>query len=133
MARTTDIGFVLGVIVVVLVAVVGGAKSMTICSMDSTQLAQCLPAIRGPSPSPPTKECCAVIQKADMHCLCSYKHALPNFGVNPGLAMALPKKCGLNPPPECDGKPPSLASTISRTITISYQECSFLSSCSAGP
>lgn len=95
---------ILGVVVVAMLAEVGGAKAMTICSMDSTELAECLPAIRGFSPSPPSRECCAVLQKADLHCLCNYKSMLPTYGVNPGLAMGLPKLCGLILPPECSRK-----------------------------
>ncbi|KAF8414197.1 hypothetical protein HHK36_002197 [Tetracentron sinense] len=101
MARTSNTALVLGVVVMALITIVGGAKGMTICNMDTTELAQCLPAIQGRSPSPPTKGCCAVMQKADMHCLCTYKSVLPTFGINPALAMALPKKCGLKPPPQC--------------------------------
>ncbi|KAF8409663.1 hypothetical protein HHK36_005742 [Tetracentron sinense] len=103
MAKTSNITLVLGVVVMVLIAILGGAKAMNICNMDSNQLAECLPAMRGPSPSPPTKGCCAVMRVADMHCLCTYKYLLPTVGVDPALAMALPKKCGLNPPPECGG------------------------------
>ncbi|OVA06578.1 Bifunctional inhibitor/plant lipid transfer protein/seed storage helical domain [Macleaya cordata] len=104
MAKTSEIALVLGVLVVmVLIGMEGGAKAMTICNMDSSQLAQCLPSIKGPSPTPPTQGCCDVMKIADMHCLCTYKAILPTFGVDPKLAMGLPKKCNLNAPPECDG------------------------------
>lgn len=83
----------------------GRSEAMTLCNMDAAQLGECLPAIRGPSPTPPTKGCCDVIETADLHCLCGYKNSmlLPSFGVDSKLAVALPTKCLLNPPPECNG------------------------------
>ncbi|KAK1316665.1 putative lipid-transfer protein DIR1 [Acorus calamus] len=95
------------VVVVMVVAAANVGEALEICNMDASRLSGCLPAIRGPSPAPPTQGCCDVIRTSDLHCLCGYKDSslLPSFGVDPKLAMALPRKCHLNPPPECGGKP----------------------------
>ncbi|XP_058070738.1 putative lipid-transfer protein DIR1 [Magnolia sinica] len=93
-----------GLVLVVLLAIaMEGGGAMKICDMDTTQLADCLPSIRGPSPSPPSNGCCDTIRTADLYCLCGYKNSylLPSFGVDPKLAIQLPVKCGLTPPPEC--------------------------------
>lgn len=85
----------------VLIAIARGAINSTICNVDSTELAQCLPTISGKSPPPPTKGCCKVVRRVDMKCLCNYKSVLPSFGANPKLAMALPKKCGMKKRSKC--------------------------------
>ncbi|KAG6637703.1 putative lipid-transfer protein DIR1 [Carya illinoinensis] len=90
-----------GVAVILLIALVGGAKATAICNIDSTKLNQCLPAVSGQSPPPPSKQCCSVVRLANLPCLCSYKSVLPAIGINPVYALALPKKCGLKTPPEC--------------------------------
>ncbi|XP_068640964.1 putative lipid-transfer protein DIR1 [Aristolochia californica] len=104
MAMSSIASVTVVVILLVLTASQGG-EAMTLCNMDAAQLAECLPAIRAPSPSPPSKGCCDVMGTADLHCLCGYKdsYLLPSFGVDPKLAMALPRKCLLTPPPECEG------------------------------
>ncbi|KAL1566983.1 putative lipid-transfer protein DIR1 [Salvia divinorum] len=77
------------------------ATPSTICSVSVSELAQCLPAITGKSPPRPTKECCGVMKKANLRCLCNYKAQFANFGIDPAKAMALPKKCGRNLPRQC--------------------------------
>lgn len=103
MARTSSKVLAQVVVVMVLIAMVGGASAATICNIDTSKLAECLPAVSGRSPPPPTKACCTALLSADLHCLCNYKSALPAFGINPALAMALPKKCGGSLPPNCKG------------------------------
>ncbi|KAL4185291.1 hypothetical protein AMTRI_Chr10g5160 [Amborella trichopoda] len=95
----------LTVIAIVVLVIVEFGNGMEICGMDSGELQQCLPAIRGPSPSAPNPGCCSTIRKADLLCLCSYRDSflLPTFGVDPKLAMALPRECHLIPPPQCEG------------------------------
>ncbi|KAL0294036.1 UNVERIFIED_CONTAM: Upstream activation factor subunit UAF30 [Sesamum calycinum] len=80
------------------------ATPSTICNVRVSELVQCLPAITGKSPPPPTKSCCSVISKANLHCLCNYKSEISKFGVDPAKALALPKKCGLKAPRECTKK-----------------------------
>uniref|UniRef100_A0A2N9GZW0 Bifunctional inhibitor/plant lipid transfer protein/seed storage helical domain-containing protein n=1 Tax=Fagus sylvatica TaxID=28930 RepID=A0A2N9GZW0_FAGSY len=93
------------VLVIMLIALVSyRAKAAAICNIDSTKLTQCLPAVNGQSPPPPTKQCCTVVRHANLPCLCNYKSLLPAFGINPTHALALPKKCGLKTPPQCRGK-----------------------------
>ncbi|KAF5199247.1 Bifunctional inhibitor/plant lipid transfer protein/seed storage helical domain [Thalictrum thalictroides] len=101
MARSFQSFLLFGV--VVMVVMVGGAKSFSICNMDTNQLSQCLPAIQPPV-SPPTTTCCDVIHRANITCLCSYKNLLPTFGVDPGVAMQLPKKCNMTSVPDCASK-----------------------------
>ncbi|KAI5674739.1 hypothetical protein M9H77_15103 [Catharanthus roseus] len=75
-----------------------------VCKVKVSELAECLPAIAGNSPPKPTKECCDVLKKADLHCLCRHKSDLSKFGANPAKALELPKKCGLKAPQECQTK-----------------------------
>ncbi|KAK9091947.1 hypothetical protein Syun_026858 [Stephania yunnanensis] len=104
MAKYTSVSMNLVFLMVMLVVVVGigGANGVAICGMESSELAQCLPAVRPPG-APPTPGCCGVMHHADLHCLCTFKAVLPGLGIDPALAMALPKKCGIAAPPECGG------------------------------
>lgn len=81
----------------------GGAMAISICNIESSKMNLCLPAVSGKSPTQPTEQCCAVVSGAKLSCLCSYKDLLPAFGINPKYALALPKKCGLETPPQCRG------------------------------
>lgn len=96
--------FVKWVVAVLLIALVGGARAVSVCNIDTKQLNPCMPAVTGESPPQPSKKCCKVISKANLPCLCSYKNVLPAVGINPKNALALPKKCGLETPPECKRK-----------------------------
>ncbi|KAH9804024.1 putative lipid-transfer protein DIR1 [Citrus sinensis] len=82
----------------------GGAMAISICNIESSKMNLCLPAVSGKSPTQPTEQCCAVVSGAKLSCLCSYKNLLPAFGINPKYALALPKKCGLETPPQCRGQ-----------------------------
>lgn len=99
--RTSSKALVQVALLLLLIAMVGGASAATLCNVDTSDLANCQPAATGTSPPPPTKACCRVLQSVNLKCLCSYKSALPAFGVDPALAMALPRKCGRSPPPNC--------------------------------
>lgn len=89
-----------------LIAVVEGANEPNICNIPLNRLEQCLPAVTGKNPPPPTKECCSLIKQADLTCLCNYKGALPALDIEPSRAFALPRKCKSNHPvpPPCKGK-----------------------------
>ncbi|KAK4753330.1 hypothetical protein SAY87_022128 [Trapa incisa] len=78
-------------------------EATEVCNIDTDQLAECLPAVTGKSPSPPTRRCCEAIRHGDMNCLCQYKSVLPSLGIPPENAFALPKKCGMNSQPKCRG------------------------------
>ncbi|KAK7276903.1 hypothetical protein RIF29_18051 [Crotalaria pallida] len=101
MAHTSCNTLVQWLVAVFLIALLGGAQAVVICDIDSNKLNVCRAAVTGRYPPPPDETCCAVIRKANLPCLCSYKSVLPAFGINPTNAMALPGKCGLKTPPEC--------------------------------
>ncbi|CAN1290698.1 Putative lipid-transfer protein DIR1 [Linum perenne] len=73
----------------------------TNCRIDPSQLNICRPAVTGTDPPPPSSECCKVVKTSNLPCLCRFKDFLPAFGIDPHHALALPKQCGLNTPPEC--------------------------------
>ncbi|XP_034212899.1 putative lipid-transfer protein DIR1 [Prunus dulcis] len=104
-----------------LIALVGGARAVSICNIDSAKLNECRPAVTGNSPKPPTKKCCDVVHQANLPCLCNYKSAFPAFGINPALAMALPKKCGMSTPRECHGKIPKLCMVTTNMPLIWFE------------
>ncbi|ONK78206.1 uncharacterized protein A4U43_C02F15640 [Asparagus officinalis] len=78
-------------------------RTEAICSMSSEGMEACKPSVSGPSPAPPSEDCCSALRDADLDCLCSYRNSalLPTLGIDPDLAVKLPKKCGLTPPQEC--------------------------------
>lgn len=90
--------------VVLLLFVSVFADATEICNIDTAELAECLPAVTGRSPPPPTRRCCKAIRHADMSCLCRYQSILPAMGIPPGNAFALPKKCRMKSRPRCRGK-----------------------------
>ncbi|KAL1295510.1 hypothetical protein HN51_056389 [Arachis hypogaea] len=87
-------------VVAVLHGCMGELPSM--CNVSIGDLMPCKPAVTPPNPLPPTKECCSVLSKADLKCLCTFKDSplLPSLGIDPKLAMQLPQKCHL-PDPQC--------------------------------
>ncbi|KAJ1441306.1 Bifunctional inhibitor/plant lipid transfer protein/seed storage helical domain [Sesbania bispinosa] len=84
-----------------LIALLGGAKAVVVCGIDSTKLNLCHAAVTGKHPPKPNVKCCAVVRHANLPCLCKYKSILPALGINPTNALALPRKCGLKTPPKC--------------------------------
>lgn len=99
MARTQWV-----VLAVLFFALMGETMAGSICNIDSNKLKFCLPAVSGNSPRPPTRQCCGVVRRANLSCLCRYKDALPSIGINPRYAFALPKKCGVPTPRACHCK-----------------------------
>ncbi|KAL2247669.1 UNVERIFIED_CONTAM: hypothetical protein Sindi_2619200, partial [Sesamum indicum] len=109
MGKPVTTFLLLSTLLALAVALVNGdaaaaATPSTICNVSVSELVKCLPAITGKSPPWPTKSCCSVISKANLHCLCNYKSEISKFGVDPAKALALPKKCGLKAPRECTKK-----------------------------
>ncbi|KAF6145003.1 hypothetical protein GIB67_013354 [Kingdonia uniflora] len=101
MAKINSNALVLGVVLVVALMMMGGAQAKTymLCNSNLYDFKPCLPSVRGPNPSPPTRACCNFVRSVDMPCLCKYKKNLPALG-DAELIMGLPQKCGLPAPPE---------------------------------
>ncbi|XP_031475451.1 putative lipid-transfer protein DIR1 [Nymphaea colorata] len=77
-----------------------------LCNMSQDGLMACKPWVTTGSaalPIDPSAPCCAALAGADLTCLCSYRNSmvLPALGIDPKLAMLLPKKCNILPPPQC--------------------------------
>ncbi|CAK9140865.1 unnamed protein product [Ilex paraguariensis] len=91
------------VLMVFLLAAIGGSKALSLCNITEEGLMACKPSVTGATPADPTSECCEALAGADLTCLCSYKNSLtlPALGIDPDLAMALPAKCNLTPPSNC--------------------------------
>ncbi|XP_058206036.1 putative lipid-transfer protein DIR1 [Rhododendron vialii] len=87
----------------VIVAVFGGSEALELCNMNEDGLTACKPSVTTPNPVDPTPPCCEALSAANLTCLCGYRHSfvLPSLGIDPDLAMALPAKCNLTPPPNC--------------------------------
>ncbi|XP_057734821.1 putative lipid-transfer protein DIR1 [Arachis stenosperma] len=85
------------------VAMLDGCMAQSFCNTSLPELFKCKPAVTPPNPSPPTPECCAVVSKADLKCLCGLKNSplVPTLGIDLNLAFQLPAKCNLSLPPQC--------------------------------
>lgn len=79
------------------------SRAQGICNMTGEGLMSCKPSVTTPNPPAPTAKCCSALSQADMGCLCTYKNSqwLPSLGIDPKLAMQLPKKCKLPNSPHC--------------------------------
>ncbi|XP_068666712.1 putative lipid-transfer protein DIR1 [Aristolochia californica] len=92
-------------VVMLLVVVIGGevvrSNADGFCDITQEGLYACKPSVSGPKPVTPSEACCKALKGANMPCLCSYKNKniLQIFGIDPKLAMDLPAKCHLPPPP----------------------------------
>ncbi|KAL9316894.1 hypothetical protein ACSQ67_013411 [Phaseolus vulgaris] len=77
--------------------------ALDVCGVSVTDLMTCKAAVTPPSPSEPSDECCSVVSKVDMDCICNYKNSplLPSLGIDPDLALQLPAKCKLDKTPPC--------------------------------
>ncbi|TXG72907.1 hypothetical protein EZV62_001486 [Acer yangbiense] len=91
------------VLFVVVVAIDLAEAQSNICNISVSDLMKCKPAVTPPNPTQPTADCCSALSHADLHCLCGYKNSklLPSFGIDPNLAIQLPRKCNLPHPPNC--------------------------------
>ncbi|CAL5353386.1 unnamed protein product [Camellia sinensis] len=94
---------VLVVVVVVLLGMVVGLEGLELCDINEDGLVACKPSVTQPDPVDPTQGCCDALKVANLTCLCGYRNSfmLPSLGIDPDLAMALPAKCNLSPPPNC--------------------------------
>ncbi|KAK7305193.1 hypothetical protein VNO77_43094 [Canavalia gladiata] len=101
MARSNSNSLMQWLVVALLIGLLGGAKAVIFCDMNSTKLSLCYAAVTGKNPPKPNAKCCAVVKHANLPCLCRYKSILPAVGINPINALALPRRCGLKTPPEC--------------------------------
>ncbi|CAN0916931.1 Putative lipid-transfer protein DIR1 [Linum grandiflorum] len=87
--------------VVLIVIMVKMAEGQVICNIPVEGLRAYKQAVTPPRPSPPTRDCCSAVSHGDLRCICRYKNSplLPSLGIDPKLAVQLPGKCGLPPPP----------------------------------
>ncbi|KAL5702928.1 hypothetical protein ACHQM5_028087 [Ranunculus cassubicifolius] len=80
-------------------------SSLNFCNLNEDDLMACKPAVtKSNTPVAPTSGCCTSLAKANLTCLCSYKDSMMMsvYGIDSGLAMQLPVKCGLSTsPPTC--------------------------------
>ncbi|KAG7538039.1 Bifunctional inhibitor/plant lipid transfer protein/seed storage helical domain superfamily [Arabidopsis suecica] len=76
--------------------------SIPACNINANHLEKCHPAITGDNPPSPRKECCEVLQAANLECICRFKSFLPVLAVYPSKVQALLSKCGVTTiPPAC--------------------------------
>jgi len=90
-------------LVIEVLLMVAAIDALNLCGVSLPDVAKCKPAVTPPPPPTPepTAECCAVVAKADLKCLCRHKGLLPPLGIDPDLALQLPAKCKLNQTPPC--------------------------------
>ncbi|EEF35098.1 putative lipid-transfer protein DIR1 [Ricinus communis] len=91
-------------VVVLMVTMFEGSRSLTLCDMNDDGLLACKPSVTKPDPvEPPSPACCQALTGANLTCLCSYRNSLmlPSLGIDPDLALGLPSKCNLTPPADC--------------------------------
>ncbi|CAN4103963.1 unnamed protein product [Withania somnifera] len=100
-SMTTFLLFALIMTVQIVTSKAAGTPTTIICKVTINDLAQCLPAVMGKKPPPPTPSCCIVLHKADLQCMCNQKSELGKFGISPAAAMKLPKQCKVNVPRGC--------------------------------
>ncbi|EOA14251.1 hypothetical protein CARUB_v10027409mg [Capsella rubella] len=70
-------------------------SSIPACNINANYLEKCRPAIIGDTPLSPGRECCEVLQNANLECICRSKSYLPVFAVYPSKVHALLSKCGV--------------------------------------
>ncbi|TKY46969.1 putative lipid-transfer protein DIR1 [Spatholobus suberectus] len=103
MAKTNGNALVQWLVATLLIAMLGAAKAVVLCDIESSKLNLCYAAVTGKHPPRPNEKCCEVVKNANLPCLCRYKSILPAVGINPTNALTLPSRCGLKTPPECRG------------------------------
>ncbi|XP_010482992.1 PREDICTED: putative lipid-transfer protein DIR1 [Camelina sativa] len=69
--------------------------SIPACNINANYLENCRPAVTGDNPPSPSKECCLVLQAANLECICRSKSYLPVLGVYPSKVQDLLSKCGV--------------------------------------
>ncbi|XP_050229438.1 putative lipid-transfer protein DIR1 [Mercurialis annua] len=84
---------------ILVIAMVNIGEAIQVCNVDHFDLLSHCHPVATVTPAPtPTKECCDVVQRTDLPCLCKYKDMLPIFGVEYSRAYEVPSKCGITPP-----------------------------------
>ncbi|OIT21529.1 putative lipid-transfer protein dir1 [Nicotiana attenuata] len=101
MAKSWCMTLLLFALMTVYIEMANAGTPKTICRVTINELAECLPAVMGQKPPPPTADCCAALHKADLRCMCNKKSELAQRGINPAAAMKLPKQCKINVPRGC--------------------------------
>ncbi|XP_016473974.1 putative lipid-transfer protein DIR1 [Nicotiana tabacum] len=101
MAKAWCVTLLLFALMTVYIEMANAGTPKTICRVTINELAECLPAVMGQKPPPPTADCCAALRKADLRCMCNKKSELGQLGINPAAAMKLPKQCKINVPHGC--------------------------------
>ncbi|XP_019182050.1 PREDICTED: putative lipid-transfer protein DIR1 [Ipomoea nil] len=107
--RKTGAILALSLLMVAVAAAGGGGGRLandednSICGLSVEELMTCKEAVTaGGHNNPPSTLCCTALSKAKLPCLCNFKNndvLIKTFKINPALAVALPAKCGLPPPP----------------------------------
>ncbi|QHN79240.1 Putative lipid-transfer protein [Arachis hypogaea] len=102
-SKTSSSMVALAIMALSVVAMLDGCMAQSFCNTSLAELFKCKPAVTPPNPAPPTPECCAVVAKADLKCLCGLKNSplVPTLGIDLNLAFQLPAKCNLSLPPQC--------------------------------
>ncbi|KAL1295516.1 hypothetical protein HN51_056394 [Arachis hypogaea] len=93
----------LAIMALSVVAMLDGCMAQSFCNTSLAELFKCKPAVTPPNPLPPTQECCAVVSKADLKCLCRLKNnpLVSTLEIDLNLAFQLPAKCNLYLPSHC--------------------------------
>ncbi|KAL6639565.1 hypothetical protein ACP70R_023295 [Stipagrostis hirtigluma subsp. patula] len=102
MAKTQALAAML--LAVVALATMEGAHAICGIANDDFKLCQAAASVNDPTATP-SAECCAVLGKADLGCICRYRGVagiwMRIYHIDPSRAMALPAKCGLTMPSNC--------------------------------
>ncbi|KAL8087676.1 hypothetical protein AgCh_037718 [Apium graveolens] len=77
------------VMVVIMVAIVGGSEGKGLCEMSVDDFKSCKPSFTPPKPVDPSAKCCEALSGANLSCFCYYRNSimLPYFGIDPQLAI----------------------------------------------
>lgn len=104
-------GLEMGIVLVLVAMLCGGAKGQMVCTGALTSLAPCLNYVSGNS-SNPSPSCCSQLRsvvQSSPQCLCSVLNGgVPSLGItiNQTLALSPPRACQVQTPPisQCKGK-----------------------------
>ncbi|KAH9729785.1 AAI domain-containing protein [Citrus sinensis] len=94
----------MGIVLVLVAMLCGGAKGQMVCTGALTSLAPCLNYVSGNS-SNPSPSCCSQLRsvvQSSPQCLCSVLNGgVPSLGItiNQTLALSLPRACQVQTPP----------------------------------
>ncbi|KAM3334734.1 hypothetical protein ACQJBY_029264 [Aegilops geniculata] len=86
------------VAVALLLAMAAASVSGTVCGVDLGSMKDACGSYcaRGSREARPSGQCCGVLRKANLQCLCKLKRNYGSFGsIDAGRAMQIPGKCGI--------------------------------------